>query len=104
VCECAHADRFTSRSGRYPEYHWGDIPGHDIDLLIQHLDDGASRVHLDIHTTDVDAEVARPEQLAATRIRQVHERWIMQDPAGLPFCVIPDDGKRLTDDKAVRWN
>jgi len=93
-----------TQSGRYPEYHWGGIPGQDIGLLVQRLDDGASRVHLDIHATDVDAEVARLEQLGATRVRQVHSWWIMHDPAGLPFCVIPDGGGRLTDDNAVRWD
>ena len=87
----------------YPEYHWAEIPGQDVGILIQRLDEGASRVHVDIHTTDVDAEVARLEQLGATRIRQVHRWWIMQDPAGLQFCVIPDSSERLTDDNARRW-
>ncbi len=90
-------------SERYPEYRWGEIPGQDVGILVQRLDDGASRVHVDIHTTDVDAEVTRLEQLGAVRIRQVHGWWIMQDPAGLPFCVIPDRAERLTDDNAQRW-
>jgi Glyoxalase-like domain len=91
------------QSGRYPEYHWGEIPGQDLGLLVQRLEDGASRVHLDIQASDVEAEVARLERLGATRIRQVHGWWIMHDPAGLPFCVIPDAAERLTDDNAVRW-
>jgi hypothetical protein len=96
--------RPLTQRGRYPEYHWGEIPGQDVGILVQRLDDGASRVHVDIHATDVDAEVARLEQLGATRIRQVHEWWIMHDPAGLPFCVIPDGAQRLTDDNALRWD
>jgi hypothetical protein len=96
--------RPLTQSGHYPEYHWGEIPGQDVGILVQRLDDGASRVHVDIHATDVDAEVARLEQLGATRIRQVHEWWIMHDPAGLPFCVIPDGAQRLTDDNALRWD
>jgi Glyoxalase-like domain len=64
---------------------------------------GTSRVHVDIHTTDINAEVARLEQLGATPVRQVHDWWVMHDPAGLPFCVIPDSGERLTDDNASRW-
>jgi hypothetical protein len=28
----------------------------------------------------------------------------MQDPAGLPFCVVPDRPDRLTDDNAMRWD
>jgi hypothetical protein len=93
-----------TQGARFPEYHWGELPGQDIELLVQRLDGGASRVHLDVHTTDIDAEVARLEQLGATRIRQVHTWWIMQDPAGLEFCVIPDSSERLTDDNARRWD
>ena len=93
-----------TQSERYPAYHWGEIPGQDVGILVQRLDDGASRVHLDIHTTDVDAEVARLEQLGATRLRQVHTWWIMRDPAGLQFCVIPDRAERRTDDNARRWD
>ena len=95
--------RPLTQSERYPEYHWGEMPGQDVGLLLQRLDEGASRVHLDIHTTDVDAEVDRLEQLGATRVRLVNDWWIMQDPAGLPFCVIPDRPERLTNDNAVRW-
>jgi hypothetical protein len=95
--------RPLARSGRYPEYHSGEIPGQDVGLLVQRLDEGISRVHVDIHTTDVEAEVSRLEQLGASRIRQIHGWWIMEDPAGLPFCVIPDDSERLTDENALRW-
>jgi Glyoxalase-like domain len=96
--------RPLTQSGRYPEYHWGEIPGQDVGILVQRLDDGASRVHVDIHATDVDAEVARLEQLGATRVRQVNDWWILQDPAGLRFCVIPDGAERLTDANAQRWD
>ena len=61
-------------------------------------------MHLDIHTTDVDAEVARLEQLGARRERQVHEWHILRDPAGLPFCVIPARAGELDDDNAQRWD
>jgi hypothetical protein len=96
--------RPLAQSSRYPEYHWGDIPGQDVGILVQRLDAGASRVHVDIHATDVEAEVARLEQLGATRIKQVHDWWIMQDPAGLPVCVVPDRAERLTDENALRWD
>jgi Glyoxalase-like domain len=96
--------RPLAHSSRYPEYHWGEIPGQDVGILVQRLDAGASRVHVDIHATDVEAEVARLEQLGATRIKQVHDWWIMQDPAGLPVCVVPDRAERLTDDNALRWD
>ena len=47
-----------------------------------------SRVHLDIETDDIDAEVARLEALGATRVRQVHTWWVMQAPTGQRFCVV----------------
>jgi GNAT superfamily N-acetyltransferase len=100
----AATGRPLTQSARHPEYHGGDLAGQDIGLLVQRLGDGASRVHVDIHTTDVDAEVARLERLGASRVEQVDRWWVMQDPAGLPFCVVPDDGERLRDENAARWD
>ena len=48
----------------------------------------ASRVHLDIETDDVDAEVARLEALGAKRVEQVKSWWVMEAPTGHRFCVI----------------
>ena len=93
-----------TRSERFPEYHSGDIPGQDVGVLVQRLEEGTTRIHLDVHTTDVDAEVARLEQLGATRVRQVNSWWIMRDPAGLTFCVVPDSGEQLHDGTAARWD
>jgi glyoxalase superfamily protein len=47
-----------------------------------------SRVHLDIETDDIAAEVARLEQLGATVVARP-ERWVvMQAPTGQRFCVV----------------
>jgi hypothetical protein len=46
------------------------------------------RVHLDIETDDVEAEVERLEVLGATRVEKVKTWWVMRDPAGLLFCVV----------------
>jgi len=47
-----------------------------------------SRVHLDIETDDIPAEVARLENLGASVVRQL-ERWVvMQAPTGQRFCVV----------------
>ncbi len=86
---------------RFPEYHGAELEKQDIGLLMQRLGDGASRVHVDFHSTDVEAEVARLEQLGAKRVREVNGWWVMQDPAGLTFCVIPDKG--LNERNAQRW-
>ncbi|KRE82980.1 glyoxalase [Rhodanobacter sp. Soil772] len=57
-------------------------------ILLQKVDH-ASRVHLDIETDDLDAEVARLEQLGARRIAFVRERWwVLEAPSGHRFCVV----------------
>lgn len=47
-----------------------------------------SRVHLDIETDDISAEVARLEKLGAKVVDRL-ERWVvMQAPTGQRFCVV----------------
>jgi hypothetical protein len=47
------------------------------------------RVHLDLETDDVPAEVARLEALGAT-VATRHDTWaVLHDPGGLVFCVVP---------------
>jgi len=48
----------------------------------------ASRVHLDIETDDIEAEVRRLEDLGAKRIQAVHTWWVMEAPTGQRFCVV----------------
>ena len=56
--------------------------------------DHQSRVHLDIETDNVDAEVERLEALGAIRIAQVKTWWVMEAPSGHRFCVVnPTTGK-----------
>jgi hypothetical protein len=87
-----------------PEYHGGNWPGHDLLLLVQRLGSGQGRVHLDIRTDDVDAEVTRLQKLGARQVQRMDYWWVMQDPAGLPFCVVPAPPGSLTDDNAQRWD
>ena len=47
-----------------------------------------SRVHLDIETDDVDAEVARLEALGAKRVEKIKTWWVMEAPTGHRFCVV----------------
>jgi len=63
-----------------------------VRLLFQRLgDDDAgttTRVHIDLGTDDITAEVARVEQLGATRTAFGGDGWVqLADPAGMPFCV-----------------
>jgi predicted enzyme related to lactoylglutathione lyase len=47
-----------------------------------------SRVHIDIETDDIPAEVARLQSLGAKVVNRL-ERWVvMQAPTGQRFCVV----------------
>jgi predicted enzyme related to lactoylglutathione lyase len=46
------------------------------------------RVHLDIETDQLDAEVERLELLGAKRVEFVRRWWVMQAPTGHRFCVV----------------
>lgn len=48
----------------------------------------ASRVHLDIETDDIDAEVARLSALGAREVARVHGWCVMEAPTGQRFCVV----------------
>lgn len=89
---------------RHPEYHGTHLPGTYFGLLVQRLGEGASRVHLDIHTDDLEAEVTRLEKLGAQRVAHVDFWWVMRDPAGLLFCVIEDTRGDLDETNSRRWD
>lgn len=64
--------------------------------------DHPSRVHLDIESDDVEAEVSRLEALGARRIASIRTWVVMEAPTGHRFCVI----RAQTDDfdaKANTW-
>ncbi|WP_433607803.1 VOC family protein [Dactylosporangium sp. CA-139114] len=90
--------------GRYPEFNGARLPNHDMLLLAQRLGDGEARMHLDFHTDDLDAEVARLEALGATRVERAGNWQVMRDPAGLPFCVVLDAPGTLSEANATRWD
>jgi predicted enzyme related to lactoylglutathione lyase len=47
-----------------------------------------SRVHLDIETDDIEAEVQRLEALGAKRVKQINTWMVMEAPTGQRFCVV----------------
>lgn len=72
-----------------PEYaSYDDPPSTGIDLYVQAIGENRPRVHLDIETDDVDAEVARLVGLGATEIERIKTWVVMRDPVGTVFCVI----------------
>jgi hypothetical protein len=93
-----------TRFARHPEYHGTGLPGQDFSLLIQQLGQGPARVHVDIHTDDLPAEIARLEKLGAERVQRAHSWQVMRDPAGLLFCVLPEPPGALDDSNAQRWD
>lgn len=71
------------------------LPDADIRILLQRTDDtkvSKERMHLDIETDDVEAEVKRLEALGAARWNHQTERgydfWVMRDPWENEFCVL----------------
>lgn len=71
--------------GRYARLH---AESDEPMVLLQKVDH-ESRVHVDIETDDMDAEVARLEGLGATAVAFVRGRWwVMQAPSGHRFCVV----------------
>ena len=68
-------------------YRMLENPSGDVIVEIQRVDH-ESRVHIDIETDDIPAEVALLEKLGA-RVTARLERWtVMQAPTGQRFCVV----------------
>lgn len=77
-------------------------PQHRLHIEVQSVDH-PSRVHLDIETDDIEAELRRLEQLGANRIGNVEQWCVMEAPTGQRFCVVrktTDDFERL----ATSWD
>jgi hypothetical protein len=62
-----------------------------------------SRVHLDIESDDIEAEVRRLEKLGARRIGSVKSWYVMEAPTGQRFCVVRPQRPDF-DSKANRWD
>ncbi len=71
-------------------------------VLLQAVDHD-SRVHLDIETDDIAAEVARLERLGARPV-DARPRWtVMEAPTGHRFCVVGPQRDGLSENGAL-WN
>jgi predicted enzyme related to lactoylglutathione lyase len=71
------------------------LPDSTTRVLLQVTSDkkvSKERMHLDIETDDLEAEVERLEALGATRWNLQQERgfkfWVLQDPWDNEFCVL----------------
>ncbi len=77
-------DAATEPSPLYRQLETGPNGLHIEVQQVQH----ESRVHLDIETDDIEAEVRRLEGLGAKRVQQIHTWWVMEAPTGQRFCVV----------------
>ena len=59
-----------------------------VDVMVQQID-GPPRIHVDIETDDLEAEVERLEKLGARRVQMIDSWWVMEAPSGHVFCVVP---------------
>ena len=73
----------------------------EMQLLLQAVKH-PSRVHLDIESNDIEAEVSRLEKLGAKRIAQIKHWWVMEAPSGHRFCVVPPQRANF-EDEAKFW-
>jgi predicted enzyme related to lactoylglutathione lyase len=88
------------------------LPGEEGEKYVRLLDeelhievqkvDHPSRVHLDIETDDIEAEVKRLESLGAKRLGDVRSWCVMEAPTGQKFCVVRKVSPGF-DSKANLW-
>ena len=71
------------------------LPDSEIRILLQRTGDrkiSKERMHIDLETDNVEAEVERLEALGAVRWDHQQERgfdfWVLRDPWGNEFCVL----------------
>ena len=77
----------TDHPGTRGNYCMLETPPDEPIVQIQRVDH-ASRVHIDIESDDIPAEVARLERLGAKVVNRL-ERWVvMEAPTGQRFCVV----------------
>jgi predicted enzyme related to lactoylglutathione lyase len=77
----------SKHPGTRGNYRMLETPPDEPIVQIQRVDH-ESRVHIDIETDDIPAEVTRLEKLGAKVVDRL-ERWVvMQAPTGQRFCVV----------------
>jgi predicted enzyme related to lactoylglutathione lyase len=89
---------------KFPEYVALGEPTPGIEFMIQATNDATPRIHIDIESDDVEAEVARLQGLGATEIERHHTWVVMRDPAGTVFCVVRVQLKDAFEQHATVWD
>lgn len=96
-CAAEHSDDAANK-----DYVKLVTPDGEAQILLQ-LVDHPSRVHLDIETDDIEAEVQRLEQLGARKVKRLPRWWVMEAPSGHRFCVVNPQRSTFEED-ANRWD
>lgn len=96
--------RTGERSQKFPEYVDFDQVTPGVEFMVQATGDAAPRIHIDIESDDVDAEVARLTALGATETERHHSWVVMRDPVGTVFCVVRVQIKDAFEQHATRWD
>jgi hypothetical protein len=76
---------------REGEYIKLDASARDLAIEVQNVQH-PSRLHLDIESDDVEAEVRRLEKLGAKALERVRTWVVLEAPTGQRFCVIRAKG------------
>lgn len=77
----------TQKNPAEANYRALDTAPDEVHIEVQRVGH-PSRVHLDIETDDIEAEVARLERLGARRVGAVRTWYVMEAPTGQRFCVV----------------
>ena len=72
----------------------------EISIQVQRVDH-ESRVHIDIETDDIPAEVARLEKLGAKIAERIGTWVVMEAPTGQRFCVVRNSRPNFDSDANV---
>ena len=83
------------------QYRQLDTGPNSLHIEVQRVDH-PSRVHIDIETDDIEAEVRRLEGLGAKRLGQVRTWCVMEAPTGHRFCVVRQQHGAF-EDTANQW-
>lgn len=73
--------------GSRGNYRMLETPADELIVEVQKVEH-ESRVHIDIETDDIPAEVKRLEQLGAKVVQELPRWVVMQAPTGQRFCVV----------------
>lgn len=93
---------FGHKATKHENHYVLETPNQEVRINIQAVEH-SPRVHLDIETDDINAEVARLEALGAARVRKERRRWVMEAPTGHRSCVV-QVSRAGFEKEAMQWD